>query len=261
MNLDDLRAIAVVAAHRRVSAVVATDGILSAERGAATLARFLAGADPERPAIIRGFGRFTSTPQPPVWDWWAQTRSEAERLESELAQTAPPLQILTPTSAPDLGELVAHAVRDCPTLGLLVTGPWSSFVAYHSRIADRIRFVVSQGQPPDDPVDPGWDGVNCSLDVASCRAALDELRDLGISWINLARDAPFPLDEAMINGLGARPLRGHSTARHDRKSVVAKAAAMGRCRGHFRPASRCVQASGCTLRARYQLRGDAQSRS
>lgn len=39
-NMDDLRALAIVAPHRRIAAIIATEGILPLEAGAQTLAQF-----------------------------------------------------------------------------------------------------------------------------------------------------------------------------------------------------------------------------
>jgi hypothetical protein len=204
-NLDDLRAIAIIATQRRVAVVVATDGILPADEGASTLARFLAGAS-SRTLIIRGQSRFASSPLP-TFAWLPEVRKEAERLENELAQIIPTrLPILTPATSTQLGEAVAVATRDCPTLGVLMIGPWSSFVAYQDAIRERLRFIVIQGQPPNDPADPSWDGVNCQFDSQACQIALQRLQGLSVSWVNLARNAPFPLDQSMINRLGASPL-------------------------------------------------------
>lgn len=205
-NMDDLRALAVVTPHWRVAAVIATDGILPAPAGAATFARFLAAdARPTSTDVIRGLPSLMANP--PAWAWLLDTRRDAGRLEGSLVLAGlPSMRVSTPATAMELGETVARAVQGCSSIGLLVIGPWSSFAAYHGRIAEHLDFVVAQGRSPDDPADPAWDRVNCYFDEASCRAALVRLGTAGVAWVDLpARGPKYPLDDAMIRRLGAAP--------------------------------------------------------
>jgi hypothetical protein len=114
--------------------------------------------------------------------------------------------VSTPNGEDELGEAVARAVRDCPAVGLVAIGPWTSVVAYHSWIADRLKFVLVQGRSPDDPADPDWDRVNCRFDAASCRAALDGLRHLAFAWVDLpAGGSAYPLDTDLVTRFTATP--------------------------------------------------------
>lgn len=85
---------------------------------------------------------------------------------------------------------VAQALADCGSVGAVVTGPWSSFVAYYSAIAERLQFVVVQGRSPVDPDNSEWDQVNCNSDRRACNEAVAALRWTPVFWVDLPAAGP-----------------------------------------------------------------------
>jgi inosine-uridine nucleoside N-ribohydrolase len=220
-NLDDLRAIAVIAPYIRIGAVITSDGILSAQQGAPVIAKFLAslsntGAIP----VLVGSGRSAMPASTPDFRWLAQTRMEAARLAPLLSAFSP---VLSRRSAPRLGDirtLVANATQDCPSLGLLMIGPWSSFQNYFPEISKRLKFVVVQGRSLFDltPVDNlEWDRVNCKFDRDACAFAIGRLHAHTVYWIDLPNKGPtFPITQDMVEGLSTTPLALALKQLHDR---------------------------------------------
>lgn len=206
-NLDDVRAMAVLSPHRRVAGIVATAGIVSAPTAAATMAQFVRGL--KETVVIQGRDRSADSAAPPAWAWLAQTRANAERLTGLLSAVAqPPLAVLVPDEAA-LGAVVARTLADCSSIGLVITGPWSSFIAYYPAISAKIKFVIVQGRSPVDPDDPEWDRVNCSFDRLACMKAVAELRLTPVFWIDLpAAGPPYPITQDLATALSDGGLAG-----------------------------------------------------
>lgn len=200
-NLDDLRAVAIVAAKRHIAAIVATGGLVPVDDGVTTFARFFRGAGGSGGTkVIRG----RSAAAEPGFTWLAEARQDAKEVQAALPEEPVPVEgTATPVTTESLKEAVANAVQGCGSVGLLMIGPWTSFVVYREVIRPRLKFVVAQGRSPFDPADPDWDRVNCTFDTAACRDALVSLQDLSIRWVDLPAAGPlYPLDEVMIAGLG-----------------------------------------------------------
>lgn len=208
-NMDDLRALAVLWPHRRLAAVVTTDGIVSARAGAATVAQFFGGTREAAPVVIQGRDRFVASAAPPAWTWLAKTRADAERLATLFAAIVPfPLPVIVPRKGA-LGAAVAQAVADCSSVGVVITGPWSSFVAYHPAIVGKLKFAVVQGRSPDDPDDPKWDRVNCSFDRQACNDAVTALRSTPVFWVDLSAAGPsYPITADLATALSDSGLGG-----------------------------------------------------
>lgn len=207
-NLDDLRAIAVLAPYWRIAAVVASDGILEAEFGAPTLARFLAALDRSAlPLVVQGRAR-DPVVAVPNWGWRAEARSDAMRMEAALAQIGSERTETLAADDPSLGHALARALTGCARIGLVSLGPWTSLSDYHGHIKDRLAFVVGQGRSPEDPDEPEWDRVNCGFDLPSCRAAMAALNGVPQSWVDLIYPGQpeFRATDAMVSRLGDTPL-------------------------------------------------------
>lgn len=210
-NLDDLRAIAVIVPFSQIRAVVATDGMMVASQGAAMLMSFLAYLPASQSIpIITGASRAVTSPAPPAWNWLADARADANRIQSALG-TLPVAQPRNHALAPQVIEQrVAASTKGCKAIGLLMIGPWSSFLYYQSSILDRLAFVVAQGRSPFDATPVGnleWDRVNCKFDRDACAFAQGVLRQVPVYWVDLPDVGPrFPVTKEMIGGLMSTPL-------------------------------------------------------
>lgn len=209
-NLDDLRALALLATHRRVAAVVTTDGMVPADWGALIVQRFLMLATPgtyHQPTVIAGKARAAQDRPAPTYTFIEPARRDMRAVDQALRDLgATGALVQAPSTDEALGDAVAVATRDCDGVGLVVLGPWSSFSAYRDQLAPRLRFVVAQGRSPEDKDDERWDRINCWLDEVSCRAAVRQLGPDGIAWADMpGTGSSFPVDARMFTTLGATP--------------------------------------------------------
>jgi Inosine-uridine preferring nucleoside hydrolase len=183
-GLDDVRAVAALAPHRRLAAIVVTEGLASNTAGAGAMRHLMAGLARPVPVIVgeaAPAGRGYTTQ-----DWLPAVRAASDRLNGFLAAAVP----AAPRTAP-LADEVEAATRGCARITLLAIGPWTSFLRYGERIQGRLERVVAQGRPYLD--EPGGRplGFNCVFDEPSCRAALDRLHALGTVWVDIPQGPPF----------------------------------------------------------------------
>lgn len=209
-NIDDLRALALLVPLRRVAAVVTTDGMIDAQKGASTIARFLSLMElpaAKRPAVVVGRSRAFQSAAAPIWDWMEPARADMQTVDEALSSlVTAPVPIIKPQSDSEVSQAVRQATKGCSSLGLLVIGPWSSFSSYYHAVRTPWAFVVSQGRSINDPMDPGWDRVNCHIDMTSCQAALRTREKGGIIWVDLpGPGSSFPVDVGLFEQLGQAP--------------------------------------------------------
>ncbi len=158
-GLDDLRAITVLAPHRRIAAVVVTEGLATPRGGARALRTFLRGAgipvvEGTSPAPDREFDadRFRGL------DTWRVT---AETLNGTLPPPSPVVRV-SEEVVPPVEAKVERLTAGCARLALLAIGPWTSFLRYESVVGRRLVQLVAQGSPfPDDEARGEPDGWNC----------------------------------------------------------------------------------------------------
>ncbi|MCW8088310.1 nucleoside hydrolase [Sabulicella glaciei] len=188
-GLDDLRAIAVLAPHRRIAAVVATEGLATPRGGARALRAYLRGTgipvvEGASPPPGRG-------PDPHRVRGLDGPRITAETLNGTLPAADPASQA-GEAPAPSLEAEVERLTAGCERLDLLMIGPWTSFLRYDRAVVARLARVVAQGSPfPDDEARGQPDGWNCRYDYSACREAFARLgrRDLRADWVDIPQGA------------------------------------------------------------------------
>ena len=188
-GLDDLRAIAVLAPHRRIAAVVATEGIATPRGGARALRAYLHGTGiPVVEGASPPQGRSLDPSRLRGLDKW---RANAEALNGTLT---PSSFAASPEGEPasSVGAEVQRLSEGCAQLTLLAIGPWTSFVRYGDIVGGRLVQVVAQGSPvPDDDARGQPAGWNCQYDSASCQAAFTLLgqKGLRVRWVDIPQGA------------------------------------------------------------------------
>jgi hypothetical protein len=195
-GLDDFRALAALLPHQVPAAVVVTEGIASAPRGALAVALVLAAAVPGNgPPLIVG----DRSPSPIAPSWLAAARDNAERLNGFLPQA------LALPRWEQWPEVLARALEGCQQIRLVQLGPWTSFARYRHLLDGRLTDVVVQGPPPDGDRPAGF---NCRYDRSACREAS---RRLGpqVTWVDLPESGPaYGPTMAMLTALPTVGLPG-----------------------------------------------------
>lgn len=210
-NLDDLRAIAIIAPFLTIRAVVVTDGMVPVRQGADFLRSFLDHLPANKAIpVLTGASRAITSPAPPGWDWLAGARTDASRVHSTMSTLSASRPQAATSPEQTLEQSVAANVKGCQAIGLVMIGPWSSFLHYQARIVDRIAFVVAQGRSPFDPTpedNPDWDRVNCKFDRDACTFAQGVLTRVPVYWVDLPdKGDRYPITRDMIAGLKSAPL-------------------------------------------------------
>ena len=194
---DDIRAIAMLAASRKVKAMVTTGGGTRAGVGAAILRRVFEVADRPAPAVL--VGRDSAQPDPNPAD--AAFRDRSEHPFGAGVMFAPALP------GGDLRKSVAAAVSGCGSVTLVVLGPWTTVPAYLP--VPELRSVVAQGRPDRTGLGRAPVSWNCSRDNAACGDAQDLLSALPIAWIDESSDTDgVALTENMLVSLPASGFGG-----------------------------------------------------
>jgi hypothetical protein len=187
VDLDDIRAIAVLAGSRRIVAIVTTEGIARSEEGAAAVKQFLQRIGAKIPVIPGESANperdYVAESDLPRW------REAAEHLNGTFSNAESP-------SDPH-PRWIANALRpllnDCRRVELLVIGPWTSFMRYGPELLDRINLIVAQGWPDPNELRQQPAGFNCTYDLNSCLSASDLIagrrlradRRLRVNWVDI----------------------------------------------------------------------------
>ena len=205
-GLDDYRAVSALAPTGRLSAVIVTEGISRSREGAGGMEAFLKRSGLYVPVLTGASAspRRVYVPKKdfPLW------RDAAERLnglrETVAAGSAPSSEMLT---------RLADLTSKCPTISLVVIGPWTSFMGYAPELLDRIDRIVAQGRPYPDELGGEPTGFNCTFDINSCLAAHDLLvgrqkradRKLRVNWVDIPNTAePCGAAEPGVDSSGKR---------------------------------------------------------
>ena len=170
VDLDDLRAVAMLAPTGRVAAIVVTEGLSRGQQGAGAMEEMLRRAGVTIPVIV-GAAPDPARPlqlSPRFPDW----RANAERLNQLLPA---PLEPMEPPRQGDVASALRPHLKACNTISLLVIGPWTSFLRYAAEILERVDRIVAQGRPYPDEIGGEPDGQNCIYDRGACLAAHDLL--------------------------------------------------------------------------------------
>lgn len=218
-DIDDMMAMPMVIAHRRVVAIVQTEGYTRPAEAAPAVDALINGLPPRpSPIPVLVGARQSRSPDLSSWPWLPFFRAMMNRSNGLLAAPAPPW--------PETGrypQALARAVAGCDRVSVLLTGPFSSFIHYLPWIRSRVDQVVISGRPLSPAGGgPGGNAFNCSFDLSACRAAVPLLPPGGAAFVDLpggpecqpgaaAIDRCFMPDLAMVaggEGGGGLPPRG-----------------------------------------------------
>ena len=198
-HLDDMRAIAVLAATKRIKAIVTTEGIADRFAGALAIQQLLQriGSDniPVFPGEEPNPKRKFTLKLEQIKEW----RAIAQSLNGTFPNLGPGSNFGTQHLANDLRP----KLDGCDHVELLVIGPWTSFMSYGPELLDRIDLIVAQGRPDPDEQEGRPSGFNCLYDESSCLSAFDLLvgreqrvgSHLRANWVDIPQ-SPEPLGSA-----------------------------------------------------------------
>jgi len=207
-DIDDMMAIPVVIGNRHVAAIVTSEGVTTAESGAAALSRLIAEPTERAIPVIIGAGAHRSDAEiRRKWSWLPYFRASLSRANHLLAVP------LTPAPRPfrNFVQDLSRATADCRRVDLLITGTYTSFVRYSHTLAPKLDHVVIMGKPIGDPTQkPGRYSFNCAYDLSACRTAMVLLRGHKASWVDVPRgtDPLYSPSLAMVEGLRPYGLPG-----------------------------------------------------
>ena len=171
VEIDDVRAIAMLAQTGRVAAVVATEGISHTPEGVGALREMLGRGGQADIPVVRGASPNPKWPAQLDLDNLKTWRENAERLNHLLDA---PVPAADPPTA-DIAAALRPHLAGCHRVTLLVIGPWTSFLRYAAEVLERVDRIVAQGRPYPDELSGQPDGFNCRYDLDSCFAAFDLL--------------------------------------------------------------------------------------
>ncbi|HWJ73324.1 MAG TPA: nucleoside hydrolase [Kaistia sp.] len=207
-DIDDMMAIPVVIGNRHVAAIVTSEGVTPAEVAARALSRLI--AEPEEraiPVIVGASSRRSDAEIRRKWSWLPYFRAAMSRTNDLLAAPLAP----APRSFHNFTEELARATADCRRVDLLITGTYTSFIRYSTKLAPKLGHVVVMGKPIGDPLlKPGQYSFNCGYDLPACRTAMVQLRGIRTSWVDVPRgtDPLYAPSLAMVEGLRPYGLTG-----------------------------------------------------
>ncbi len=183
-DIDDMMALPMVLASRRVAAVVQTEGVTLPAQAAPAVDGLLHGGGPMAPRsripVIVG-AQPTLAPDLAGWPWLPFFRAMLNRSNGLL--TAPPEPWLAEA---DLPRAIARAVSDCERVSVLLTAPFSSFIRYAPALRHKLDQVVITGRRLEQAaIQPADASFNCRYDLLACQAAVALLSDVPAAFVAL----------------------------------------------------------------------------
>ncbi len=147
-DIDDMMALPMVVAGRRVVAIVQTEGVTLPAQAAPAVAALIHGGSAmvQRASVPVLVGaRSVAAPDLAAWPWLPFFRAMLNRSNGLLAATPEPW----PREA-DLPRVIARAVSDCERVSVLLTAPFSSFIRYAPALRHKLDQAGSSGdhRPP-----------------------------------------------------------------------------------------------------------------
>ncbi len=183
-DIDDMMAMTLVIANRRVAAIVQTEGVTLPNHAAPAAQALINQADLAtgfRPIPIVVGGHQARHPDPGRWPWLGFFRAMMNRSNGLLAAQPQPWP-----QNPAFPLAVARAVANCQRVTVLLTAPFTSFIRYAPLIAHKLDQVVITGTPLDDrPGQLALNTFNCLYDLQSCRVATEQLRAVRGLFVDL----------------------------------------------------------------------------
>ena len=177
-DIDDMMAIPLVIANRRVAAIVQTEGYTLPSQAAPAANALINHSDLQSaqptgtspiPIIVGGVQAQAPDWQP--WPWMPFFRAMMNRSNGLLAVEPKPWP-----HDPDYPHAVQRAVADCRRVSVLLTAPFTSFIHYAPLIRHKLDRVVITGRRLEvGSIQPAHGGFNCFYDLQSCKAALGQL--------------------------------------------------------------------------------------
>ena len=207
-DIDDLMAIPAVVAQRNVAAIVVTEGVSEPRGGAGAAATMLARPHPEASLpVVAGMSSNSSLAN---LGWLQDLRASQLTVNGLLSE---PIQVMPSSAkAARVRSTVRELTKDCASIELMIIGPFTSFVAYESGIADRISTVVMQGKPlrGDLTADSADLSFNCLYDKKSCTRAFPILKRHDAYWVDVPKGGPIPYSPSldMVTSLKTTGLPG-----------------------------------------------------
>lgn len=183
-DIDDMMALPMVLASRRVAAVVQTEGVTLPAQAAPAVDALLHGGGPMAPRsripVIVG-AQPTLAPDLAGWPWLPFFRAMLNRSNGLL--TAPPEPWLAEA---DLPRAIARAVSDCERVSVLLTAPFSSFIRYAPALRHKLDQVVITGRRLEQAaIQPADASFNCRYDLLACQAAVALLSNVRAAFVAL----------------------------------------------------------------------------
>jgi hypothetical protein len=188
-DIDDMMAIPLVIANRRVAAIVQTEGYTIPTQAAPAAAALVHGE--RKPSAPRGIpilvgGSQRQAPDPRQWPWMPFFRAMMNRANGLLA-----VQPQAWPEDPAYPQKLQQAVADCGNVTVLLTAPFTSFMHYAPLIRQKLNRVVITGQPISGQLSAVGDGesgghsFNCFYDLLACAAAMQQLKPSSTFFVDL----------------------------------------------------------------------------
>lgn len=183
-DIDDMMALPMVVAGRRVVAIVQTEGVTLPAQAAPAVAALIHGGSAmvQRASVPVLVGaRSAVAPDLAAWPWLPFFRAMLNRSNGLLAATPEPW----PREA-DLPGAIAQAVSDCERVSVLLTAPFSSFIRYAPALRQKLDQVVITGRRLEQAaIQPADASFNCRYDLQACQAAVALLSNLPVAFVAL----------------------------------------------------------------------------
>jgi len=210
-DIDDIMAIPQLLATGRVVGIITTEGVALAPESASAAMKLYGqpGVTKHVPVVIGS--TYPGAKDLSAYPWLPPLRASMATA-NDLFVTPMIPDPRTPASAAGLPSVVAGMVRGCPSVTMLVIGPFTSFQKYSPSIRNKISRVVMQGKPlRGDPTQPAGNmSFNCEYDLAACTVAFAQLRGLHPAWVDVPRNVTpaYVPTFAMVEGLRTTGLPG-----------------------------------------------------
>ena len=188
-DIDDMMAIPLVIANRRVAAIVQTEGYTIPTQAAPAAVALVHGQ--RKPSAPRGIpvlvgGLQRQAPEPRQWPWMSFFRAMMNRANGLLA-----VQPQAWPEDPGYPQKLQRAVVDCQNVTVLLTAPFTSFIHYAPLILHKLNRVVITGRPiTGQPIavaarESRHHFFNCLYDLLACAVATQQLKPSGTFFVDL----------------------------------------------------------------------------
>jgi len=183
-DIDDMMALPMVLAGRRVAAIVQTEGVTLPAQAAPAVDALVHGGSAmvQRASIPVIVGaRPAVAPDLTAWPWLPFFRAMLNRSNGLLAAAPQPWLVEA-----DLPKAIAQAVSNCERVSVLLTAPFSSFIRYAPALRHKLDQVVITGRRLERAaIQPADASFNCRYDLPACQAAVALLSNAQAAFVVL----------------------------------------------------------------------------